>query len=58
MLPPRRAPVKPHDGENGAQLAHIAADPLAPPTEQDKEAGKRDHERDMDGSGQQVMPGH
>ncbi len=55
MLPQRRAPAKPHDGENGAELAHVAAHPLAPPTEQDKEAGEGEHEPDMDGSGQQVM---
>ncbi len=51
MLPPRRAPAKPHDGENGTELAHVAADPLAPPTEQDKEAGKDEYEHDMDGAG-------
>ncbi len=36
---------------------HVAADSLAPPTEQDKEGGKNEHERDVDGTGQQVMSG-
>ena len=35
---------------------HIAPGPLAPPTEQDKEGGENEHERDVDGTGQQVMP--
>jgi len=56
MLPPRRAPVKPLYGEECAELAHVAAEPLTTPTEQDKEAGKDKHERDVDGSGQQVVP--
>ncbi len=56
MLPQRRAPAKPHDGEDGAELAHVVADPLTPPTKQDKEAGKGEHERDVDGSGQQMVP--
>ncbi len=56
MLPQRRAPVKPLNGEECAELVHVAADPLAPSTEQDNEAGKDKHERDVDGSGQQVVP--
>ncbi len=56
MLPQRRAPAKPHDGENGAELAHVAAHPLAPPTEQNKEGRKREHEHDMDGASEEVMP--
>ncbi len=56
MLPQRRAPAKPLNGEECTELAHIATDPLAPPTKQHKEAGKDKHERDVDGSGQQVVP--
>ncbi len=56
MLPQRRALVKPLNGEECAELAHVATDPLAPPTEQDKEAGENEHERDVEGSGQQVVP--
>jgi len=37
-------------------LAHVAEDPFAPPTEQDKEASESEHEHDVDGSGQQVVP--
>jgi len=37
-------------------LAYIAAHLLTPTTEQDKEAGEGEHEHDMDGAGQQVMP--
>ena len=36
-------------------MAHVATDPLAPPTEQDNETGKDKHERDVDRSGQQVV---
>ncbi len=58
MLPQRRALAKPLNGEEGAELAQIAAESFALPTEQDKEASEREHEHDMDGSGQQVMPRH
>ncbi len=36
-------------------MAHVATDPLAPPTEHDKEASEGEHQRDVDGSCQQVV---
>ena len=56
MLPPRRMWAYADNREKRAKLAHIAADPLAPPTEQGKEGRKREHEHDVDRAGQQMMP--
>ncbi len=56
MLPPWRTRPESNNREERAELAHIAADPLAPPTEQDKEGGERKHEHDVDRAGQQVVP--
>ncbi len=50
MLPPWRTRAQSDNREDGAELAHVAADPLAPPTKQDKEAGKSEHEHDVDGA--------
>jgi len=58
MLPQRRAPAKPLNGEECAELAHVGAHTLAPPTKQDNEGRKSEHKQDVDGTCQQVMSRH
>jgi len=51
MLPPWRTRPYANNRKERAELAHVAADPLALPTEQDKEGGEHKYEGNVDRAG-------
>ncbi len=55
MLPPRRTRAQSNNREDRAELTHVGANTLAPPTKQDEEGRKSEHKHDVDRAGQQVM---